>query len=88
MIQNWAGVRVFGIILEYAAGGDLFDKIGSCFRALASATAIRMNPKWPFYSAPDFGVSEVLAHYFFRQLISGLVSSPNPVPQRDGELVS
>ncbi|KAK0553531.1 Chk1 protein kinase [Tilletia horrida] len=37
------------IVLELAAGGDLFDKI-----------------------APDFGLEEDLAHFYFRQLIGGL----------------
>jgi hypothetical protein len=45
MIQNWAGARVFGIILEYAAGGDLFDKIGTIFPAprLHSGLALTTN---------------------------------------------
>ncbi|CAD6931699.1 unnamed protein product [Tilletia controversa] len=37
------------IVLELAAGGDLFDKI-----------------------APDYGLEEDLAHFYFRQLIGGL----------------
>lgn len=37
------------LIMEYASGGDLFDKI-----------------------APDFGIRESLAHYFFWQLLSGI----------------
>lgn len=46
-----AGGYVPGLymLLEYAAGGDLFDKI-----------------------APDVGVSEDLAQFYFRQLIAGL----------------
>ncbi|KDN50390.1 Pkinase-domain-containing protein [Tilletiaria anomala UBC 951] len=46
-----AGISVPGLymVLEYASGGDLFDKI-----------------------APDTGVPEDLAQYYFRQLIAGM----------------
>ena len=51
-------VRGLYILLELGAGGDLFDKIGTC------------NAYVP---APDVGVDEDLAHFYFTQLISGLV---------------
>lgn len=42
--------RFIYIFLEYAAGGELFDKI-----------------------APDIGVEEDLAHFYFTQLVAGMV---------------
>ena len=51
-------VRGLYILLELCAGGDLFDKIGT----------------WPAHkTAPDVGVDEDLAHFYFTQLVSGLV---------------
>ena len=51
-------VRGLYILLELGAGGDLFDKIGT----------------WPAHkTAPDVGVDEDLAHFYFTQLVSGLV---------------
>ena len=46
---DWEIGPAFYIVLEYASGGDLFDKI-----------------------APDYGLPEELAHYFFYQLIGGM----------------
>ncbi|KAF9647634.1 Pkinase-domain-containing protein [Thelephora ganbajun] len=42
------------MLLELAAGGDLFDKI-----------------------APDVGIDEEIAHYYFTQILSGMVRSPS-----------
>ncbi|TFY73067.1 hypothetical protein EWM64_g10945 [Hericium alpestre] len=47
------------MLLEFAAGGDLFDKI-----------------------APDVGIADDVAHYYFRQLIEGL----NYIHERCGSL--
>jgi serine/threonine-protein kinase CHEK1 len=59
------------MVLELASAGDLFDKIGeslypSCIRLLDEASMATL--------APDYGVDEHLAHYFFNQLIDALVS--------------
>lgn len=58
------------MLLEIAAGGDLFDKIGMEY------TIGRVEVE--FLSrcvAPDVGVGEDVSHYYFSQLIAGLVST-------------
>ncbi|RUS17371.1 kinase-like domain-containing protein [Endogone sp. FLAS-F59071] len=49
MIDTYEDDNFTYILMEYAAGGELFDKI-----------------------APDIGIEEDLAHFYFRQLIAGL----------------
>lgn len=56
-------VRGLYILLELGAGGDLFDKIGRSHKHFACS----------YSAAPDVGVDEDLAHFYFTQLISGLV---------------
>lgn len=61
------------MLLELAVGGDLFDKIGE-FResywrnspCLSEANA----------TAPDVGIPEDLAKFYFAQLVAGMVSCP------------
>lgn len=57
------------MLIEYAGGGDLFDKIGSSFFNLL------LDNKPESLVAPDVGIDEDMAHYYFLQLISGMVSS-------------
>lgn len=67
---EWGGIGpAFFILLEYAAGGDLFDKIGQSLSFLTPGCLVL---RWHERTAPDYGVSEDLAHYFFYQLLSGL----------------
>jgi serine/threonine-protein kinase CHEK1 len=55
------------MLLELAAGGDLFDKIG-VFQGLATSSCCAH-----FVLAPDVGVKEDIAHHYFYQLAVGLV---------------
>ena len=55
------------MVLELAIGGDLFDKIGES--ALAPNTDTVSPP-----SAPDVGIPDDLANFYFAQLASGIVS--------------
>ena len=55
------------MVLELAIGGDLFDKIGES--ALAPNTDT-VSPR----SAPDVGIPDDLANFYFAQLASGIVS--------------
>ncbi len=57
------------MLLELAVGGDLFDKIGQYLSLQARGQlTIRL--------APDVGVPEDLAKFYFAQMVSGIVSSP------------
>lgn len=60
------------MLLELAVGGDLFDKIGkssiSPLRRCVDPGIIADSP------APDVGVPEDLAKFYFAQLASGIVS--------------
>lgn len=49
------------LAVEYAAGGELFDKIG-----IARVSIDRLVE-------PDVGVDSELAHYYFLQLLAGVV---------------
>lgn len=55
------------ILLELAAGGDLFDKIGKWFfgptRQVPDVSRI----------APDVGLPDQVAHHYFLQMLAGLV---------------
>lgn len=50
------------LILEWAQGGDLFDKIGKAHHARPVLRRLE----------PDIGVSVEMAHLFFRQLMAGV----------------
>jgi len=56
------------MLMEYAGGGDLFDRI-SMFHLGLTLEAPNI-----FLSKADVGVDEDLAHYYFLQLISGMVT--------------
>ena len=58
------------MLLEFAAGGDLFDKIGAHPGSILFALSSIL-----FQKAPDVGVGEEVAHFYFLQLLSGLVRS-------------
>jgi serine/threonine-protein kinase CHEK1 len=55
------------MLLEFAGGGDLFDKIGM----------LSINNFMTFFhlgeTAPDVGVDEEVAHVYFNHLIAGMV---------------
>lgn len=67
------------MLLEFAAGGDLFDKIGDTFSSMHPfISSVYIMDAYVFlleYIAPDVGVSEDVAHFYFCQVIDGLVSS-------------
>lgn len=57
------------MLLEFAGGGDLFDKIGVFDYQ-------KRVPPFFFYLgkiAPDIGVDEDIAHLYFNHLIAGMV---------------
>lgn len=58
------------ILLEIAAGGDLFDKIGGSLLWHFSAREERS-----YTQAPDVGISDDLAHLYFSQMVAGIVRS-------------
>jgi serine/threonine protein kinase len=58
------------MLLEFAAGGDLFDKIGAPALDLSWQDTDRLI----YQIAPDVGVLEEVAHFYFLQLLSGLVT--------------
>ena len=59
------------IMMELAAGGDLFDKIGM---VTYESLALRFTKE--YIAAPDVGVGDDIAHFFFNQLLSGMVCLP------------
>ncbi|KAG5461633.1 MAG: hypothetical protein BJ554DRAFT_6141 [Olpidium bornovanus] len=67
------------IVLEYAAGGELFDKIGqrtTAIRALCPSSRAHGSDKDSrerVCQAPDVGIEEDLAHFYFTQLVAGVV---------------
>ena len=66
------------MLLEFAAGGDLFDKIGKCFIALCfipnsyHATNTFSLPPTHLPKVPNLGLAPSLSHLYFAQLLSGL----------------
>lgn len=54
------------MLLEFAAGGDLFDKIGECDVKWLRHNALRSA------TAPDVGTGEDVAHLYFKQLVDGM----------------
>ena len=67
------------MLMEIAAGGDLFDKIGKlvCLTVPMGDSLIISS----YALAPDVGVGEDVAHHYFIQLASGLVSDDPLLPQ-------
>lgn len=57
------------ILLEIAAGGDLFDKIGAWLLRADNRRSITDR----FDVAPDVGISDELAHLYFGQMVAGIV---------------
>lgn len=71
--ENSGWVPGLFVLLELAAGGDLFDKIGEWPELnVASPNSLTLNSVL-CPPAPDRGISDDLAHYFFNQLLSGVV---------------
>ena len=97
MLRSEYVIRFFGqrtigsthyLFLEYADGGELFDRIGTC----AQIMVVTMYRIWTlkvsllfvhllvfithfyFFIEPDQGMEPGLAHHFFLQLIAGMVS--------------
>jgi serine/threonine-protein kinase Chk1 len=60
------------MLLEFAAGGDLFDKIGTR-RAVCVSFGTYSAPRIRFILAPDIGVGDEVAHFYFGQLVDGIV---------------
>ena len=70
IVEPDGGTKYFpGIymLLEIAAGGDLFDKIGVSY----SINIIVHGSKLSL--APDVGIGEDVAQIYFNQLVAGLV---------------
>ncbi len=66
--KEWKGIGpAYYIVLEFADGGDLFDRIGELFLIM------RGNGMTETSVAPDFGVPDAVAQCFFIQLVNGLV---------------
>lgn len=65
------------IVLEYAQGGDLFDKISTSISMLRKLETTLMQS---FPSAPDVGISEELAHLYFTQLVAAVVRFSDKEP--------
>ena len=57
------------IMMELAAGGDLFDKIGMVTYDISPG----INVVLTLYAAPEIGVGDDIAHFYFNQLLSGMV---------------
>lgn len=57
------------MLLELAAGGDLFDKIGSFHLSIHT----KRRRTHDSITAPDVGVGEDVAQIYFNQLVAGLV---------------
>lgn len=72
-LQAFSGFPTgFYVALEFAPGGDLFDKISEPYlHSLASSPLA--EPMSRFITAPDAGVDEEVAHLYFYQLINGIV---------------
>lgn len=58
------------IFLEYASGGELFDRIGELY--LSIYISIKFFLFTNFFSEPDVGMPQMEAQRFFKQLISGV----------------
>ena len=73
--KYWPG---FYLLLEMAAGGDLFDKIGNYVPFIVECTLI------DDMTVPNKGIDEEVAQYFFNQLVSGIVGlSPRSFASSD-----
>ena len=60
------------MLLEFAGGGDLFDKIGMLVFVSYQKKLMTIPPS-PWDTAPDVGVDEDIAHLYFNHLIAGMV---------------
>lgn len=58
-------------MMELAAGGDLFDKIG-----MVTYDSFPLRCTEESIAAPDVGVGDDIAHFYFNQLLSGMVCLP------------
>jgi serine/threonine-protein kinase Chk1 len=67
------------LLLELAVGGDLFDKIGELSLSLSKAEGWEGADK----VAPDVGIPEELAKFYFAQLCSGMVRFSANDPKRE-----
>ena len=67
------------MLLELASGGDLFDKIGENCVGLLSEPIVVTDT---LTTAPEVGLEEEIAQYYFNQLTSGLVRVSNVFIQR------
>ena len=56
-------------MMELAAGGDLFDKIGMVTYNISPGFDVVLT----LYAAPDVGVGDEVAHFYFNQRLSGMV---------------
>ena len=65
------------ILLELAVGGDLFDKIGE----LSVSPSCNDMKGQRLTAAPDVGIPEDLAKFYFAQMLSGIVSCSANRPQ-------
>lgn len=73
IVENEANVRyvpAIYMLLELASGGDLFDKIGAYFPPFLYGFVLIASL---FVLAPEVGLEEEIAQYYFNQLTSGLV---------------
>ena len=58
------------LLMEMAAGGDLFDKIRASYASVLSGECLTFS----FAAEPDVGINEDVAHWYFCQMLAGLVS--------------
>ena len=58
------------LLMEMAAGGDLFDKIRASHTGVVSAERLTFSSA----AEPDVGINEDVAHWYFCQMLAGLVS--------------
>lgn len=55
--------------MEFASGGDLFDKIGMIYCLFCPLRILADEPEFP---EPDVGVAEDICHFYFTQLVAGV----------------
>ena len=91
MLRHEHVVRYYGerkvedylyIFLEYADGGELFDRIGAGGHQMIGVDMLTeplvftcVNCGVLSISEPDLGMEPGLAHHFFKQLLLGVVCS-------------
>lgn len=89
MLQDVHIIRFYGsrtdgdqqfLFLEYASGGELFDKIGKvCFSCMCFVRERKIISilNYFIFLEPDSGMSQMQAQKYFKQLLDGVVSYPN-----------